>query len=335
MPRSYRDAWGLLRMPGGYGGCGGLLGMPGGIRGARGYRGCPGMPGCPGVPGMPGGTEVPGDTGDARRLPRMPGGTGVPGGYRGCPGVPGCPGIPGMPGGYRGCPRLPRMPRGTGDARGYRGCPGVPGCPGCGGALVPPRGLPPPAAAQGPARSGSGGSGGGRRSVGAAEQQLCSAAQRLQTGLARRPGAAAGAPRQDSAQHPSARFCSSSLANPANIFFLCCFPETHVFLYHPSQLLGRADAFRKSGSEQSLPLRPQEISPDLPAGTGWEFIATMQAKSLARISDARSHQGTEILASHAAYGNLSSCFGEPSKSPEDGWAGESVSLVRGAPGSAW
>lgn len=180
-----------------------------------------------------------------------------------------------MPAGYQNARRAPECPQGT-------------GCPGCGGALVPPRGLlPPPAAAQGPARRlpawREGEDGTGllvQRSRSSARQP-----QRLQTGSARRSGVAGGAPRSEAGEL-SAPLCSAVqllLGQSCQYFLLLLLPRGTRVPLHPYQLLGRAGAFRESGSEQSLPLSSWGMSPDPPAGTGWDFIAVAQANSLAGI----------------------------------------------------
>lgn len=137
--------------------------------------------------------------------------------------------------------------------------------------------------------------------------------------------------RQESSQHPPRSAAQILLGQSSQNFPFCCFRGAHVSLHH---LLRTAGAFRKGALESSSLLGSQGMAPDPPTGTGCEFIAVAQTNSLAGIAVSWSHQGTETLASDAAYGNLSSRLGELRKSPEAGQAGESLSPARGAPSSA-
>ncbi|XP_049669159.1 elastin-like [Accipiter gentilis] len=319
--------WGCLqgtRMPAGCWKC--LLGaeVPTGYWNAHQVPGCPlGIPtGCQGVHRV---LEMPVRCWDTRKVPGMPGGCRAPAKYQGCPGGAGDAGGCQVPGGYRGCPG------GTGDALGMPGARRVPGCPagGGGGGGVPGLRRGSGAtwwAAASRSRAGSGraspGPAGGRENgTGLLERRSSSFArqpQRLQTGSARRSGQLL-ARRQESSGLPSALPCSSSLADPADILLLLLLPRgTRVPVPPPA-----------SCSEELVPSEKAvrvELAARFP-GNGCRpsrrdrlGVYHHRAGSLAGIAVSRAHQGTEILASDAAYGNLSSRLGERSKSPKAGGA---------------
>lgn len=262
----------------------------------------------------------------------------------------------GIPARYRGCPKGAERPQNTRDARGVLEMPGAARCPGGTGDARGVRGMPwgcrVPAGCQDARRGGGGGgvpglrrgsgatwwaaasrsrAGSGRASPGPAggrengtgllERRSSSFArqpQRLQTGSARRSGQLL-ARRQESSGLPSALPCSSSLADPADILLLLLLPRgTRVPVPPPA-----------SCSEELVPSEKAvrvELAARFP-GNGCRpsrrdrlGVYHHRAGSLAGIAVSRAHQGTEILASDAAYGNLSSRLRERSKSPKAGGA---------------
>lgn len=276
------------------------------------------------VPGCPQGSGdacqvlgYPQGTGDARRVPSARKIPGMPGGCWRCRGLPGARGVPGMPGGYGGCPGDAGCPQGARMPCGGGGG-GVPGLRRGSGATW--------WAAASRSRAGSGraspGPAGGRENgTGLLERRSSSFArqpQRLQTGSARRSGQLL-ARRQESSGLPSALPCSSSLADPADILLLLLLPRgTRVPVPPPA-----------SCSEELVPSEKAvrvELAARFP-GNGCRpsrrdrlGVYHHRAGSLAGIAVSRAHQGTEILASDAAYGNLLSRLRERSKSPKAGGA---------------